>query len=169
MQWLTRALLASAYPGAPHARRSFALELLNAVLECWAEETWVATPLCAPAAQGGAPAVSLNSSGREDPAARYGFQPFCPGLVSAETTQLLLSAAGDSWEKLRVASMAALARLPTPLPGLESREALLPLVRCARRSARGARGRRCAWRTALADCAAFAIELTLGAPPPAHG
>lgn len=139
MQWLTRTLLGSVYPGAPYARKNFALELLNGVMDCWQQEgAWVASPLCAlgaEAAAAGTGAAGARAAGeqgmRGDPAAKFGFQPFCEGFVSAETTQLLLSAVGNSWDRLRAGSMSVLARMPTPLPGLETPELVLPLARWA--------------------------------------
>jgi hypothetical protein len=135
MQWLTRTLLGSVYPGAPYARKNFALELLTTVMDCWQEEqAWVASPL-SPAGQVAAAAAAAGGAAddgsRADPAAIFGFQPFCEGFVSAESTELLLSAVGNSWDRLRAGSMAVLARMPTPLPGLESPEVVLPLARWA--------------------------------------
>ena len=56
------------------------------------------------------------------------FHPFFPGFASAATVNLLLAAAVDSWDRIREAASQALARMPSPLPGLETPPALQRLL-----------------------------------------
>jgi len=97
-------LLDSLYPGAPFERKHFALRLLVAVLTTWAEAAWIATPLTGPATPLTGPATPVPApaaaSGDDTASAEVScspppssFQPFCSGLLSAETVQLLLRCA----------------------------------------------------------------------------
>lgn len=125
LQWLSRALLASLYPGAPFERKHFALELLLELLDTWADVAWpAAAAVTAGAAAGGAAGArddaacgaaraGMKSEGSLDQAAGksevderrrpllLGFQPFDEALLSKGATTTLIGGVVDTWDKLR--------------------------------------------------------------------
>eukprot|EP00803_Ostreobium_quekettii_P011097 evm.model.scf_1034.1 EVM.evm.TU.scf_1034.1 scf_1034:15678-35493(-) len=123
MQQLTRILLSSMYPGAPYARKNFAMGILSIVLEAWAHESWVQTPVLR--AQG-----NMHCLDREKVPKRC-FSPFCPGLIGSGTVKALLGAAVDPYDQVRSGAVDCLMHFPTPLPGMETPALVEPLVRWA--------------------------------------
>ena len=115
-EWLVRLALASAYPGAPYERKYMALDVLNAVAETWgvgkvSEDVGQVSDETASSTKNG---DDLNAR-----AERLERSPYrvCLG---ADVTTALLGALVDSWDKLRVAAFALLARHPPPLAGVTS-------------------------------------------------
>ena len=115
LHWLLHRLLSSLYPSAPYERKSVALDTLLTFFSVWPPP---ALPPPCPPHPPSAPAAPLLS-------------PWTPALLSPPITSLLLSAAVDSWDRLREASLAVLSAFPSPLPGLRSPPHLLPLISLA--------------------------------------
>ena len=115
-EWLVRLALASAYPGAPYERKYMALDVLNAVAE-----TWGVGKVSEDVGQVSDEAASSTKNG-DDLDARAERLERSPYRVclGADVTTALLGALVDSWDKLRVAAFALLARHPPPLAGVTS-------------------------------------------------
>ena len=142
-KWLVRALLASAYPGAPYERKFTALDLLNAVVETWGvaeggedraqHERSESTKRAMEKAAAGDPAAELAARALEA-------SPYLPCLREDCTTSLL-GAAVDSWDKLRASAFSLLQRHPAPLAGAETPTALESRLRWALKLLRSPRAR----------------------------
>ncbi|KAK9830510.1 hypothetical protein WJX72_012147 [[Myrmecia] bisecta] len=104
MQWLTRSLLGSLYPGAPFERKYLATLLLNTLLEVRGE-------------------AGILSPAHEGP-----LDLLCPGFEGPTAVEVLLGAVVDSWDRLREGSITALMHMATPLPGLDRPELLPPVL-----------------------------------------
>ncbi|KAL0046958.1 hypothetical protein WJX82_002976, partial [Trebouxia sp. C0006] len=138
MQWLSQMLLACLYPGAPYERKYMAILLLNTLLEVWNAPDAGCKSYTKPSSHENA---SLADSPGTLVLGGVRFNAFCDGFFHPQTTKLLLGAAVDSWDRLRDGAVSCLMKLPSPLPGLETPEALLPQLQWACRLLRSPRVR----------------------------
>ncbi|DBB01023.1 TPA: hypothetical protein ACH3X1_000923 [Trebouxia sp. C0004] len=138
MQWLSQMLLACLYPGAPYERKYMAILLLNTLLEVWNTPNAGCKSYTKPSSR-------ENGTVADNPGTLVlgglRFNAFCDGFFQPQTTKLLLGAAVDSWDRLRDGAVSCLMKLPSPLPGLETPEALLPQLHWACRLLRSPRVR----------------------------
>ena len=104
MQALTQHCVDSLYPAAPHARKHLALRLLHNILQTYAADDWIATPVAsfAPTVGGDLPrrevrgvwkrgddAALQKVRAAQSPLGR--FQPLCAALRSPEFIEVCLS------------------------------------------------------------------------------
>jgi hypothetical protein len=117
LQWLSRALMASLYPGAPFERKHFALELLLLLLGVWGEPAWASKAAAAAAAANGSGGEEGAEEGRgaaggegarERARLVAAFQPFDSCLLSSAATTALIGGVVDSRDKLRAGERASL-------------------------------------------------------------
>lgn len=106
LQWYSRALVASLYPGAPFGRKQFALDLLLQLLTTWGDASWLARDGRVGAGSAGPSFCGASGQGVSSRAAAGGgcvpdFQPFDPALRGPQATSALLAGLVDSRDKLR--------------------------------------------------------------------
>lgn len=144
LQGITAQLVASIYPGAVYGREYMAVELLRGLLELFDDQLALEVD---PGHVGSKCRKTSSSSGRTNgPSSALrkidmevgsgllvpgAFRPFFPEFLSPDTVDLLLTAVGDPWDKIRESASEALLLLPAPLPGLSSPEAVQALVQRA--------------------------------------
>ena len=90
LEWLSRLIVASLYPGAASQRKVTALMILNLIQQAWFPHFCQETGTTPSTAQGGS-AMSRQST-NEKPSAASGqvFEPFCQGFMGAAMVQSLL-------------------------------------------------------------------------------
>ncbi|KAK9830799.1 hypothetical protein WJX74_007694 [Apatococcus lobatus] len=133
LDWLSRLILASLYPGAASQRKVTALMILNLIQQEWfptcCQESGMAT--AASKAPGQSIASRPSTSERPSSAAGQVFEPFCQGFMGAAMVQSLLGCLIDGWTRLRDACGTALLQMPTPLPAYEGAAAMQALLSSA--------------------------------------
>lgn len=126
LRWLQGFCIACAYPGAPFERVALALDVLALMIRMWGFDV-------------GADA-NCPTDGRAwwdplgDPLAQ---------LRSDATVNSVLNLLVSSWDKMRQLATVVLHRMPAPLPGLESRDAVQMRLRWALRLSSSPRQREC--------------------------
>ncbi|DBA69567.1 TPA: hypothetical protein ACH3X2_012764 [Trebouxia sp. C0005] len=124
--------------GAPYERKYMAILLLNTLLEVWNAPDAGCKSYTKPSSRENA---SLANNPGTLVLGGIQFNGFCDRFFHPQTTKLLLGAAVDSWDRLRDGAVSCLMKLPSPLPGFETPEALLPQLQWACRLLRSPRVR----------------------------
>ncbi|KAH0459814.1 hypothetical protein IEQ34_010477 [Dendrobium chrysotoxum] len=106
MKWLSCFLFYSCYPSAPYERKTMAMELIIVMMDVW-------------------PPKMLQDN--------HNICPYSEGLISADSTLLLVGSIIDSWDKLRQNSFRILLCFPTPLPGISSHDTVNMAIHWAKR------------------------------------
>ena len=99
LRWFVRLLSASLYPGAPYERKLVAIEMFHHITLTWPPKL-----------------------------ERTACDPYPAGVLGGEMTQALIGALVDSWDKFREGARRVLSEYPTPLPGVDTPEALVPIL-----------------------------------------
>lgn len=114
MKWLSCFLFFSCYPSAPYERKIMAMELLLIMLNVWS--------------------IGLPSEGNVDGVSpQFSLYPYSKGLLSPESTLLLVGSIIDSWDRLRESSFRILLHFPTPLPGISSQDMVSEAIAWAKK------------------------------------
>ena len=114
IEWFTRTLVRSAYPGAPYERKQTALDLLLAVAETF--------PPDADADADPDGTRTSETSRASLLASRLESSPYATFCLGPDVVTCLLGAAVDSWDRLRAGAFRLLSKHPAPLAGIRRSE-----------------------------------------------
>ncbi|XP_020231865.1 thyroid adenoma-associated protein homolog [Cajanus cajan] len=109
MRWLSGFLFFSCYPSAPYKRKIMAMDLILIMINVW----------------------SIKSSSSEDVNSSLSgshIYPYSKGMISSDSTLLLVGSIVDSWDRLRENSFHILLHFPSPLPGISNEDMLKKLI-----------------------------------------